>query len=158
MTQTPGRGGTMGHDRRIVGVAMGSLIALFAGCSSAAEPEGGSMTGSIVARDVRISIGNAPTVHVKENTGDPCGVIFLVRGSTAILRRTGSGVRPTTYSELTIGSNVKVWTSIILDSCPGQASAQRIELLPCPRAARVKIPGPLNQGVKRRARADALMG
>ena len=109
-----------------------ALIAAATACTSSAvpEPQGiPAVTGKIVARDVTISIGGPPTMHVKAAPNEECGVIFTVRSSTRILRRTATGayVNAST-SDLVVGANAKVWTDVILESCPGQSGAKIIEI------------------------------
>lgn len=102
-------------------------------CTSPAAPAptgDPSATGVIVARDVSISIGGPPTMHVKDPIDEECGVIYLLRSSTPVFRRT-SGGRTTAASaaDLTVGRRVGVWTDLVLDSCPGQAEAKAVVLL-----------------------------
>lgn len=107
------------------------LMAAVAACQPATEPPGPpSFTGAIIARDVSISIGGPPTIHVKEAPSAECGVIFLVSDSTRIVRREANGKRlSASVSELTVGRRVAVWTDVVLESCPGQAAAHFVELL-----------------------------
>ena len=111
--------------------AMVVVLAAMAACQPAIEPSGTpSFTGAIVARDVRISIGGPPTIHVKETSSEECGVIFLVTDSTPVFRRGANGRRvPVSVSELTVGRRVAVWTDVVMESCPGQAAANFVELL-----------------------------
>jgi hypothetical protein len=107
------------------------IAVLVGGCSSAWEPEGPpSIQGRIIARDVAISIGNPPTIHVRTGADDQCGVVFLVNDFTAIAKVTpGRGREPGRLSDLTVGSVVSVWSDVMLDSCPGQSSADAIEVV-----------------------------
>jgi hypothetical protein len=107
------------------------LIGTVASCNSPSEPTGpAALNGPIVARDLGISIGGPPTIHVKESASAECGVVFLVRESTRIRRRAASGrVSNASLSELTVGRRVAVWANVILDSCPGQSSATVVELI-----------------------------
>jgi hypothetical protein len=66
---------------------------------------------------------------VKRSAAD-CGIVFLVRESTRIVRRAPDGrVSNASLSELTVGRRVSVWGNIILESCPGQSSATVVELV-----------------------------
>lgn len=104
------------------------IVIVAVGCGSTAEPEGAWSTGSVVARDVRIPIGDPPSIHVKETPTDECGIIFLVRPSTSI-RQQGAGLASrVVYSDLVVGTQVRVRAQIILDSCPGQSTADVIEI------------------------------
>ena len=108
-----------------------SLVVAAAACNPTLEPEGPpAISGSIVARDVAISIGGAPTVHVKETTASECGIVFLVRRDTPILRRMADGrVGRASLADLTVGRRIDVWAEVVMESCPGQASATAIRIL-----------------------------
>jgi hypothetical protein len=107
------------------------LAVTLVGCNSPSEPAvPAAISGSIVARDLKISIGDPPTIHVKESATDDCGVVFLVRQSTRLIRRTVDGrVIDASLSDLTIGRRVAVWADVVLDSCPGQATATVVEVI-----------------------------
>ena len=107
------------------------LSMLATGCASTSEPRGpAAITGPIVARNLTISIGSPPTIHVKQAANDPCGIIFVLRSSTRVLRRTGDGrTASASESDLTVGQRVSVWTDVVLDSCPAQASADVVEII-----------------------------
>jgi len=90
-----------------------------------------SIIGQIVARDTRTAISDGhPTIHVKKQVADECGIIFTVSSKTEISRRTPGGrlVRADP-GELTPDRRVAVWTTIVLESCPAQASADVVEIL-----------------------------
>jgi hypothetical protein len=98
-------------------------------CQSSPGPDGTwVIAGPIVARDLQISIGGPPTIHVKEKPAEQCGIIFLVRSSTEIRRRTNSGVIPASYGDLVSGTKVRVWAGTILESCPAQSTADIVEI------------------------------
>ena len=107
------------------------LAVAVAACHSALEPDTPpAFTGDIVARDVTISFGQPPTIHVKESPDEECGVIFLVGPTTRILRRSPDGkVTRASVSDLTVGRRVGVWAGVVLTSCPGQSTAQVVEIL-----------------------------
>ena len=99
-------------------------------CNSAYEPKGPGIAGSIVARDGSTSIGGAPTIHVKTTPTEECGVVFLVRPRTSIFRRAADGrLSAASVADLTVGRQVTVWAEYVLDSCPGQSTAERVEIL-----------------------------
>ena len=108
------------------------LSAIVTVCISASETSGGwVISGSVVAREIQISIGAPPSIHVKENAADGCGIVFLVRSSTEIRRRTDSGASvPASYADLVSGKKVRVWARVVLESCPGQSSAEIVEIQP----------------------------
>ena len=92
-------------------------------CLSTTAPESApTITGSVVARDVVVSIGGPPSIHVRE-TPEKCGIVFVLRPQTAIYRWTASGIVDATAADLVIGAQVQVWTDLVLESCPGQADA-----------------------------------
>jgi hypothetical protein len=106
------------------------LCIMVCGCSTPSEPDAWWYTGVIVERDVSIPIGEPPTIHVKEAVTDQCGIVFLVRPSTWI-RFQGSGLlNRRSYSDLQVGTKVRVRTGLVLESCPGQASAEMVEIQP----------------------------
>jgi hypothetical protein len=119
----------MKQVRRILASTL--VTTLVAGCGSTLEPDGpAAITGPIVARDVTISTGSAPTIHVKESPTESCGIIFLLRSSTRVLHRTANGrTTKASVSDLSVGQRVSVWTDLVLDSCPGQASADVVEII-----------------------------
>lgn len=111
------------------------ILGALAGCNSATEPGSPpAITGAIVAHDLTIPIGAPPTIHVKETPTDECGVIFLVRSGTRVLRRGSDGrVTNATAADLTVGRTVKVWANVVLDSCPGQSTATAVEIIDPPQ-------------------------
>jgi hypothetical protein len=67
---------------------------------------------------------------VKKSPDAECGIIFLLQSSTRILRRTTYGnTVSASQSDLTVGQHVSVWTDLVLDSCPGQAAADVVEII-----------------------------
>jgi molybdopterin biosynthesis enzyme len=99
-----------------------------AACTSSSAPDTSWYEGAIVARDVAISIGDPPSVHVRA-AGEECGIIFLLRSSTRI-RPQGAGVLASgSYADLTVGTRVRVSARLVLDSCPGQSTAGVIEIV-----------------------------
>lgn len=107
------------------------LAVVLAGCKSGWEPNGPpALVGEIVARDVRISFGDPPTIHVKDPPDEECGIIFVVTSSTQIRRRMADGsIRSASVSDLTVGTRVGVWADFVADSCPGQSSAIGVEVV-----------------------------
>lgn len=97
----------------------------------AGEP---TIEGPIVARDVPLGIADdeVPTVHVKRDDDDSCGIIFAVEDFTEIVRRTGAGALvPAGVEDLEVGRRVRVWArGGIAESCPAQGRAEAVELLP----------------------------
>ena len=108
--------------------------ALCASCSSDPElpDDPSAMTGAIVARNIPTPVGaGRPTLHVKTNPADACGVIFAIDSKTELLARTSNNqVREADLSEFTVGAKVRVWSGAIAESCPGQGVADTMELLP----------------------------
>jgi len=104
-------------------------LSVVTACKFASEPDGDwFISGSVVAREIPISIGRPPSIHVKQDAADACGIIFLVRPSTEIRRRTNSGAVRATYAELVLATKVRVWARLVLESCPGQSSAEIVEI------------------------------
>ena len=101
-------------------------------CLSSTAPERPpSITGSVVARDVRVPLGGPPSIHVKE-TPAACGIVFLLTPQTAIYRQTPNGRVNATASDVVVGATVEVWTDIVLESCPGQAGAFVVQIVNAP--------------------------
>lgn len=112
-------------------IVMATLLAALAtGCGSALEPDGpATITGWIVARNVTVPAGS-PSIHVKETLAAPCGIVFRLTLSTRILRRAADGrITKSSQSNLNVGQQVAVWADIVLESCPGQASAEVVEII-----------------------------
>ncbi len=118
--------------RLISSLAAAILIAASA-CDSRSvpEPEGlPTISGTIVARDIATSIGGAPTMHVKETPTASCGIIFTIRDSTRIFRRASADkLVEVPASDLVVGTSVRVWSGVVLESCPAQSSAGLIEIV-----------------------------
>src|SRR5918999_1536529 len=95
------------------------LVGTVASCTSPSAPRTpAALTGSIVARDRAISIGDPPTIHVKESPSAECGVVFVIRQSTRILRRAADGrIRNASVSDLTVGRRVAKRDPAILPRC-----------------------------------------
>ena len=120
------------HDWKIPGVLFVALgLGVFA-CGSSLIPERDpTIEGSIVALDVQWGSVQPPSIHVKADPSDPCG-IYLGIGDGRLLRERPDGA-PTIIeaSDLQVGARVKVWArgNVILESCPEQASAATVLLL-----------------------------
>jgi hypothetical protein len=112
--------------------AIGILFLATYGCGRALEFAPNGMRGSIVARDIQTAVtGTLPSIHVKEDTSDQCGVIFGINASTEIARRTSDGgTRSATVTDLKVGEEVVVWSGPVAESCPAQGIADRVEVLP----------------------------
>ena len=72
------------------------------------------------------SSGGFPTIHVGEAE---CGIIFAVRDSTPIRRKTdGGSFVEVPLEQLVKGTTVAVWAKGYFTSCPGQSGADAIEV------------------------------
>lgn len=107
-----------------------AIVAATASCASTAEPDPkGSISGYVVARDVHLSPGGPPSIHVKE-LGDECGCFYSIKPATQIRGRTESGrLISATYADLRIGKRVRVWSGVVLMSCPGRGGADSVHIL-----------------------------
>ena len=111
--------------------ALLALIILSASCNSVYDVDETWIAGFVVARDVRISSGDPPSIHVKATQEEQCGIVYLVRNSTEIRRLTSSGsFQPAAYADLVVGTRVRVKTGIVMTSCPEQAGTSAIDILP----------------------------
>ena len=106
------------------------VVVGLAGCSPVYEPHNAGVTGSIVDRDWASASVGSPNFLVKNET-DACGIIFAVRSRTSIFLRDSAGhLRSASTKDLTVGRRVTVWSEFVMDSCPGQSTAERVEILP----------------------------
>lgn len=98
--------------------------------SSPVTPAGSPLKGVIVARNTGSSIAQGnPTVHMKTDSTDACGVVFSVNSNTELRRRISSGgTRTAVIDEFTVGALAKAWAPVVAESCPAQAVATLIEL------------------------------
>ena len=92
-----------------------------------------SIEGPIVALDVQADSfdDGEPTVHVKSDPDDACGIIFGLDGSTEITRRAHDDDRsPASVDDLDVGDVVRAWArGGIADSCPQQGLAEALEIV-----------------------------
>jgi len=114
----------------LVACAVAAFLAL--GCESVTLPDGpATLQGNIVGAGSQIPFGGENRIWVKENPDSPCGIVFTVTDETEIAERQPDGsLEERSISDLEVGETVSVWTQIVAESCPGQASADAIELLP----------------------------
>lgn len=106
--------------------------ALLASCSGITVPsDPAAQEGVIVERDRPTSFAHdRPTIWVKDHVEDECGVIYVIVEGTDLTRRTPlGGLDRATLADLQVGARVRVWTDVVLQSCPGQASAEAVEVL-----------------------------
>ena len=103
---------------------------LLLGCGSPSEPESPAMIeGPIVAREVDLASVSRPSIHVKEHPDEECGIVFGL-DDTEIMRQTARGsVEDAEVEDLRVGVRVRVWASIVAESCPGQSSADTVVIL-----------------------------
>jgi hypothetical protein len=101
------------------------------GCESVTRPALGEMEGTIVALDGPAPSRGSGTIHVKDIEAEECGVFFSFTASTPIRRRLVDGrTVPASADALTVGRRVEVKVGNVADSCPGQAKAYSIVVLP----------------------------
>lgn len=114
------------NANRIMGrIAICALLAI-AGCKNdlGIPTDPSALDGVVVARDTT-------TLHVKHEPGEQCGVVFRVDARTDLLQRTATGtIERARFEDMVVGREVRVWAGAIAESCPGQALATAIELLP----------------------------
>ena len=110
------------------------IAALALSCNSPILPgEEPTIEGAIHARSlVPSSAPGRSTVHVKESATDPCGIIFSSDDQTGLGARDASGVvRTIPLEQFEVGARVRAWArGAIAESCPMQAAALALELLP----------------------------
>lgn len=106
-------------------------IALTAGCGSLTFPERtASLEGRIVGIGDDTPFGGATTIWVKEDPEDPCGIVFQTDEAFIGQRLSDGEVRERDFDRLGLGLRVRVWAGAIAESCPGQGSADAIEIVP----------------------------
>lgn len=111
-------------------LSLAALMAITA-CNPSILPSTPSVhEGVIVERDRPTSFEQTlPTIWVKETVEEECGVIYVVTPGTDLFARTGSGVEEIGVDRLAVGATVRIWTDIVLTSCPGQGRADAVELI-----------------------------
>ncbi len=102
------------------------------GCASMTFPaDRATITGEIVGVGEGVPFGGPRSVWVKEAPDSPCGIVFAIDARTRIRERHADGsLSGRVFSDLSVGRKVRAWTDAVAESCPGQARAQAIELLP----------------------------
>lgn len=126
-TRSRGRG----FVSRARGVLCAALVGSVAACGSLTFPdEAPSIQGDIVGIGDDTPFGGATTIWVKEDPDDPCGVVFGTDEAFIGRRLSDGEVREIDFDQLAIGQTVRVWSGPIAESCPGQGSADAIEVLP----------------------------
>lgn len=116
--------------RPVAGTALLALLAV--ACSSITFPDDEpAIQGDIVGVGPDTPFGGENTIWVKETPKSPCGIVFTVTESTDIGERQPDGsIAERSFSDLTIGRTVRAWAEFVAESCPGQALATDIELVP----------------------------
>ncbi|MGH7540162.1 MAG: DUF3221 domain-containing protein [Gemmatimonadota bacterium] len=108
------------------------LAMLPVACGSVTFPDRDpTIHGDIVGVGPQIPFGGEDRFWVKETPDAPCGIVFRVVVSTEIgERQPGGSIEERSFSELVVGRSVRVWARAVADSCPAQARADAIELIP----------------------------
>jgi hypothetical protein len=110
------------------------IAVLAVACSSLTFPNRDpTIQGDIVGVGSEIPFGSDRSIWVKETPVAPCGIVFGVTESTEIGETAPDGsIVERTFDDLTVGGTVRVWAAggIVAESCPGQARAGVIELVP----------------------------
>lgn len=110
------------------------IAVLGVACSSLTFPDRNpTIQGDIVGVGLEIPFGGDRSIWVKETPVAPCGIVFSVTESTEIGERApDDSIAERTFDDLTMGRAVRVWAAgnTVAESCPGQARAGVIELIP----------------------------
>lgn len=110
------------------------VFASLALCACSSNPlrlkDDDASAGVIVARNIPTATSEGrPTLHIKSNPAENCGVIYAIAPETILRRRTSNGATAAaTIEQFVVGAPVKAWANMIAESCPGQATATGIEL------------------------------
>lgn len=68
-----------------------------------------------------------PSVLVQEGPEDDCGVWVGFRSETeVVLRSTGERIG---FEEILVGDSIRLWSTSLLDSCPGRTIATAVEII-----------------------------
>lgn len=124
--------GPSAHRRR-PGSLLFLTLAFTVGCSSLTFPERDpTIEGDIVGVGSEIPFGSDRSIWVKDTPDAPCGIVFSVTESSDIgERRPDGSIAERSFDDLAVGRTVRVWAAGgVAESCPGQARAGTIELLP----------------------------
>lgn len=71
------------------------------------------------------------SLWVKEQPDSPCGIVFRVTDDTGIGERQPDGtIAERRYEDIGLGYSIRVWSGAVAESCPGQATANVIEIIP----------------------------
>ena len=131
MVAIPTGRGVSARDRR---AALMWVAALAVACSSLTFPDRDpTIQGDIVGVGSEIPFGGDHSIWVKETPDAPCGIVFGVTESTEIGERQPDGsIAERSFDDLSIDRTVRVWAAggAVAESCPGQARAGVIELIP----------------------------
>ena len=118
------------HGRRSATLLAAAAALLLTSCGESImmpDDQDGSMYGVIVALDrPTSSSGDNPTVHVKRNPLEECGVIFTITDDTALAEGDRDDLHEIEPEDLRVGAFVRVWTDGVMRSCPGQAWANAL--------------------------------
>lgn len=107
-------------------------VFIFGGCNGVTVPERDPIQeGVIVERGRRTPTSDdRPTIWVKDDPSDECGVVYSISGESELWTRDPLGrTRRIGVERLEVDARVRVWASGILLSCPGQASAEAVEIV-----------------------------
>ncbi|MDX1579405.1 MAG: hypothetical protein R3266_13040, partial [Gemmatimonadota bacterium] len=128
--RTP-RGGTM---RRTAGpMTLLAILCAGAGCASSLtfpdrEP---TIRGDVVGIEAGFPFDGPRTIWVKETPDAACGIVFRVDDDTEIGERTPRGdIAERRFENIGLGYTLNVWSGAVAESCPGQAVADVIEIIP----------------------------
>ncbi len=120
--------------RRLCGATARALAvaAVAAACGSITFPEQPpAIQGDIVGVGPEVPFGSQRTIWVKEAPDAPCGIVFTVTDATEIgEQQPDFSIEARTFADLVVGRTVRVWARVVMDSCPGQARADAVELIP----------------------------
>lgn len=109
------------------------LIAIAACGDSITFPAGQeTLLGIVVGIQDDNPFDQPNALWVKEQPDSPCGIVFRVTKDTDIGERQPDGsIAERRYSDIGLDYQIRVWSSgPVAESCPGQATATVIEIIP----------------------------
>lgn len=115
---------------RALALAMALGAATAVGCGSPTFPDREpTLEGEIVGVGDTVPFGSQRTIWVKAAPDAACGVVFRVQAGTDIgERRPDNSVEDRRFEDLRVGQRVKIWSGAVAESCPGQATADAVEI------------------------------
>jgi hypothetical protein len=90
-----------------------------------------TIMGDVVGIEDQNPFDSPRALWVKEQPDSPCGIVFRVTDETEIGERQPDGtIAERRYEDIGLGYTIRVWSGAVAESCPGQSTANVIEIIP----------------------------